>query len=204
MRFEPECPLCACKPAQLEVGIIVDYLLHRTYVKRPQHGPSPHQICTARRLAQSPPTTTTRHTKTGVCSTPHQKKNHAAPSNETSRTRIHRHNASDVRCEGGVAACALGVAGSWQPSAAGARRRAKVVFFFVGRGQAPPPSAWLSPRHFSPSRVSFMRAFFASRCGFVGGRRLALCDVAERPRGMAPDAASERRWRWGASLPPIL
>ena len=77
-------------------------------------------------------------------------------------------------------------------------------FFSVGRGQAPPPSAWLSPRHFSPSRVSFMRAFFASCCGFVGGRRLALCDVAERPRGMAPDAASERRWRWGASLPPIL
>jgi hypothetical protein len=79
-----------------------------------------------------------------------------------------------------------------------------VVFFSVGRGQAPPPSAWLSPRHFSPSRVSFMRVFFASRCGFVGGRRLALCDVAERPRGMAPDAASERRWRWGASRPPIL
>ena len=45
------------------------------------------------------------------------------------------------------------------------------------------PSAWLSPRHFSPSRVSFMRAFFASRCGFVGGRRLALCDVATWPRG---------------------
>ena len=34
MRFDLECPLCAsCKPAQLEVGIIMDYLLHETYVK---------------------------------------------------------------------------------------------------------------------------------------------------------------------------
>ena len=90
-----------------------------------------------------------------------KKENHAATSNETSRTRIHRLNASDVRYEGGVAACALGVEGSWQPSAAGARRRAGVVFFPVGRGQALPPSAWLSPRHFSPSRflscVPFLR-----------------------------------------------
>ena len=31
-----------------------------------------------------------------------QKKNHAAPPNDTSRTRIHRHNASDVRGQGGV------------------------------------------------------------------------------------------------------
>ena len=54
-------------------------------------------------------------------------------------------------------------------------------FIFVGRGQAPNPSAWLSPRHFSPSRVPFMRAFFASCCGFVGGRRFALCDVALDP-----------------------
>ncbi len=33
MRFELECPLRACKPAQLEVGIIMDYFLHQTYVK---------------------------------------------------------------------------------------------------------------------------------------------------------------------------
>ena len=33
MCFELECPLCACKPAQLEVGTIMDYLLHQTYVK---------------------------------------------------------------------------------------------------------------------------------------------------------------------------
>ena len=33
MCFDLECPLCACKPAQLEVGIIMDYLLHQTYVK---------------------------------------------------------------------------------------------------------------------------------------------------------------------------
>ena len=122
-----------------------------------------------------------------------QKKNSAAPPNCTSRTRIHRHNASDVRCEGGVAACALGVAGSWQPSAAGARRRAGVVFFFVGRVHAPPPSAWLSPRPHFPSRVSFMRAFFASCCVLV--RRPAACAVyvADRPRGVTPDAAPERR-----------
>ena len=31
--FDLECPLCACKPAQLEVGITMDYLLHPTYVK---------------------------------------------------------------------------------------------------------------------------------------------------------------------------
>ena len=42
-----------------------------------------------------------------------QKKNSASPQNGTSRTRINRHNASDVRrCEGGVAPCALGAAGS--------------------------------------------------------------------------------------------
>jgi hypothetical protein len=33
MCFDLECPLCACKPAQLEVGIIMDYLLHQIYVK---------------------------------------------------------------------------------------------------------------------------------------------------------------------------
>ena len=68
----------------------------------------------------------------------------------------------------------------------------------------PPPSAWLSPRPRFPSRVSFMRVFFASYCGFV--RRPAACAVyvADRPRGMTPDAASERRRRWDASLPPIL
>ena len=104
--------------------------------------------------------------------------------------------------------------GRGSPSAAGARRRAGVVFFSVGRGQTPPPSAWLSPRHFSPSRVSFMRAFFASCRGFVGGRRLSSISSGLRcvtwprrgqgARCMALDAASERRWRWGASLPPIL
>jgi len=41
-----------------------------------------------------------------------QKKNQAAPSNDTSRTRINRHNTSDVRCQGGVTPFALGVAGS--------------------------------------------------------------------------------------------
>ena len=151
-----------------------------------------------RRLAQSPPTTTmTPHKDGRLFNAEQKKKNHAAPPNDTSRTRIHRHNASDVRCEGGVAACALGVAGSRQPSAAGARRRAGVVLFFVGRVNAPPPSAWLSPRpRFPRSRVSFMRAFFASCFGlFV--RRPAACAVyvADRPRGMTPDAASERRWR---------
>ena len=77
-------------------------------------------------------------------------------------------------------------------------------FFFVGRVHAPPPSAWLSPRPHFPSRVSFMRAFFASCCVLV--RRPAACAVyvADRPRGMTPDAASERRWRRDASLPPIL
>ena len=33
MCFDLEYPLCACKPAQLEVGIIMDYLLKQTYVK---------------------------------------------------------------------------------------------------------------------------------------------------------------------------
>ena len=41
-----------------------------------------------------------------------QKNNHAAPSNDTLRTRIDRHNASDVRGQGGVTPRALGVAGS--------------------------------------------------------------------------------------------
>ena len=141
-------------------------------------GPSPHQTCTSRRLSQSPLTTPGHATqRRAFVQRRTKKKKHAAPSNGTSRTRIHRHNASDVRCEGGVAACALGVAGSWQPSAAGARRRAGVVFVFVGRGQAPPPSAWLSPRHFSPSRVSFMRAFFAPCCGFVVRGRPVACAV---------------------------
>ena len=74
MCFDLECPLCACKPAQLEVGIIMDFLLHQTYVNmtatRPVTTPNLH----LRRLAQSAPTTTTRHTKTGVCATPHKKK----------------------------------------------------------------------------------------------------------------------------------
>ena len=33
MCFEPECPLCACKPAQLELRIIMDHVLHEAYVK---------------------------------------------------------------------------------------------------------------------------------------------------------------------------
>ena len=33
MCFELECPLCACKPAKLEVRIIMDHVLHETYVK---------------------------------------------------------------------------------------------------------------------------------------------------------------------------
>ena len=42
-----------------------------------------------------------------------QKKENAAPSNGTSRTRTNRHNTSDVRCEGGVTPCTLSaVAGS--------------------------------------------------------------------------------------------
>ena len=115
-----------------------------------------------------------------------QNKN-AAPSNGTSRTRINRHNTSDVRCEGGVMPCALGVAGSWRRSAAGARRRTGVVLLFVRRVHAPPLSAWLSPRPRFSSRVSLMRLFFV--------RRPAACAVymAERPRGMTPDAASGRR-----------
>ena len=46
--------------------------------------------------------------------------------------------------------------------------------------------------HF-PSRVSFMRSFFASCCVLV--RRPAACAVyvADRPRGVTPDAAPERR-----------
>ena len=32
MCFELECPLCACKPAKLEVRIIMDHVLHETYV----------------------------------------------------------------------------------------------------------------------------------------------------------------------------
>ena len=35
------------------------------------------------------------------------------------------------------------------------------------------------------------RLFYACFFGVI--RRLALCDVAERPRGMAPDTASEQR-----------
>ena len=33
MRFEPECPLCGCNPAQLDVGIIVGHFLVEPYVK---------------------------------------------------------------------------------------------------------------------------------------------------------------------------
>jgi hypothetical protein len=33
MWSELECPLCGCKPAQLELHIIMDRLLHETYVK---------------------------------------------------------------------------------------------------------------------------------------------------------------------------
>ena len=108
MWFELECPLRACKPAQLEVRIIVDHYLHEAYVERPQHGPSPRQICTSRRLAQCLPTITARHTETGVCSTPQKQNKASASSNCTSRTRTNRHNTSDVRCKGGVAPCALG------------------------------------------------------------------------------------------------
>ena len=44
-------------------------------------------------------------------------------------------------------------------------------------------------------RVAFLSCVLFSRhaVGSCGGRRLALCDVAERPRAMTPDAASERR-----------
>ena len=31
--FELECPLCGCKPAQLELRIIINHLLRETYVK---------------------------------------------------------------------------------------------------------------------------------------------------------------------------
>ena len=88
-----------------------------------------------------------------------QKKNHAAPSNETSRTRIHRHNASDVRCEGGVAACALGVAGSWQPSAAGARRAGVVFFFGRSRADTAPFCVVITTALFAESRF-FHACFF--------------------------------------------
>ena len=33
MCFELECPFYACKPAKLEVRIIMDHVLHETYVK---------------------------------------------------------------------------------------------------------------------------------------------------------------------------
>jgi hypothetical protein len=104
-----------------------------------------------------------------------QKKNSAAPPNCTSRTRIHRHNASDVRCEGGVAACALGVAGSWQPSAAGARRRAggRILFRRSRAGTAPFCVA-ITTALFAESR--FFHACFFRVMLWVRGRP-AACAV---------------------------
>ena len=42
MCFELECPLCACKPAKLEVRIIMDHVLHETYVKNDRNAARPH------------------------------------------------------------------------------------------------------------------------------------------------------------------
>ena len=67
----------------------------------------------------------------------------------------------------------------------------------------------------APFRVAITTALFAKSrffhaCFFrvmlwVRGRPAACAVyVADRPRGMTPDAASERRWRRDASLPPIL
>ena len=89
-------------------GLLVTTDLRELTATRPVTTPSLH----LRRLAQSPPTTTTRHNRRAFVQRRTKKKNHAALPSDTSRTRIHCHNASDVRCEGGVAACALGVAGS--------------------------------------------------------------------------------------------
>ena len=57
---------------------------------------------------------------------------------------------------------------------------------------------------FLESRLSYAPCFFVPCCVLV--RRPAACTVhmAERPRGMAPDAASERRYRRDALLPPIV
>ena len=89
----------------------------------------------------------------------------ATSSNATSRTRINRHNTSDVRCEGGVTPCALGVAGSWRRSAAGARRRRG------GRSSFRPSSARTAPfcvaittSTFSESRLSYAPFFRAMLC----------------------------------------
>ena len=51
-------------------------------------------------------------------------------------------------------------------------------------------------------RVAFLSCvlFLRHVLGSCGGRRLVLCDVAERPMGMSPDVASERRQRWEASI----
>ena len=180
-------------------GLLVTTDLRELTATRPVTTPNSH----LRRLAQSPPTTTTRHTMKGVCSTPHTKKNTPRPQT------AHRGQGSiattratcDVRAELWL------VHWAWRGRDSPAPQEhdgGLGSYFFVGRVHAPPPSAWLSPRPRFPSRVSFMRAFFASCFGFM--RRPAACAVyvADRPRGMTPDAASERRWRRDASLPPIL
>ena len=78
----------------------------------------------------------------------------AAPTNDTTRTRIDRHNTSDVRREGGTTPCALGVAGSWRPSAAGARRRTG-----GGRSYFRPSNA-----HTAPICVTTTTATFYESC----------------------------------------
>ena len=122
-----------------------------------------------------------------------QKNNHTAPSNDTLRTRIDRHNASDMRGQ----AESRRVHWAWRGRDSPAPQEhggalGSCIFSSVECMHRTIPRGYY---HGTFHRVAFLSCVLFSRhaVGSCGGRRLALCDVAERPRAMTPDAASERR-----------
>ena len=90
-----------------------------------------------------------------------QKNNHAAPSNDTLRTRIDRHNASDVRGQGGVTPRALGVAGSLVTAQ---RRRSTAAHW--GHSYFRPSNACTAPFRVAITTALFAESRFFHACFF--------------------------------------
>ena len=156
-------------------GLLVTSDLREMTATRPVTTPNFH----LRHLAQSPPTTTTRHTKTGVCSTPHNNKKTPRPQTP------HRGQGSiattratcDVRAELRLVHWFIGRGGVVTAQ----RRRSTTagwgrICFRRSSARTAPFCVAFTTATFSESR--FFHAFFsrhaAGSCS-CGGRRLALC-----------------------------
>ena len=107
-----------------------------------------------------------------------KKKNSAAPPNFTSRTRTNRHNASDVRCEGGVRSRAVCIGRGGVVTAQ--RRRSTAAnwgSFFFSSVECTHRPLLRGYDHGHISRVAFLSCVHFSRHAVCscGSRRLALC-----------------------------